>query len=396
MLRRILPGLLLLAPALRQGSGRVELEDLEGSVETRSLEGFRTTDPRALGAAFVRYAGLEPAPAPARGPDLARVLLTTGDVVHGRILGGDGDGLELALPADARVRLAIDEVAALLFPARVPEDGSALPTPPPEGDRLYRKSGRGIDRVDGLVQSLGADGVRFESRLGERTYPWDEVVALYVEVIASDAHTTDDERTPVVVDLVGQSRLRGGLVELDASGVRLATRGASELSLPAEAVAEIAVDDGSYRFLSDLPVADGGPVSPFGDELGMTWPHRMDRAFDGGPLRAGGRTWARGIGVHAPSRLTFALDGSWGELRGAAAIDEAVLAQAQRGSVRFRVLADGQLRWESPLLRGGDAPASFSIELDGTQELVLEVDPSTDAFVFDRADWLRPILVRRP
>ena len=46
------------------------------------------------------------------------------------------------------------------------------------------------------------------------------------------------------------------------------------------------------------------------------------------------------------------------------------------------------------LMSGFRGSALQAIRLEGARELVLEVDPATEAFVSDRANWLRPILVR--
>ena len=65
------------------------------------------------------------------------------------------------------------------------------------------------------------------------------------------------------------------------------------------------------------------------------------------------------------------------------------------GTVRFRVHVDGEMRWESPVVSAGDPPLRPpAISLVGARELVLEVDPTEDLFVADRADWLRPLLVK--
>lgn len=376
---------------------RVQLEALDGGVRELPLDGWAVAEPRELGAVFVRFVGL-PAPSPLRGREADRVTvrLASGDTLRGRIRDGEGDRFELEIVGGASFELSIDEFVSLSFPQRLPSDGSAILSAAPEGDRLYRTSGKGVDRVDGLVQGFDSAGVSFESRLGERLYLWEEVAALFVENLGEVAAGEDErEGLPVVVDLRGDSRLRGRLVHLDANGCRLSTPSNPSLMLPAPVIGEIAVDDGSYRFVSELPVADAGPVSPFGDHLGMTWPHRMDRSCMGDPLRAGGRVWSRGIGVHAPSRLTFELDGTFRELRCAIAVDEnRSRSELRLGSVVFRVLVDGEERFTSPVVRGGDAPVEIAVPVEGGRQLVLQVDESEDAHIFDRADWLRPILVR--
>jgi hypothetical protein len=128
----------------------------------------------------------------------------------------------------------------------------------------------------------------------------------------------------------------------------------------------------------------------------MVWPPRLDLAVTGGPLAAGGRSWPRGLGMHAPSRMSFALDGRWTGFFGHAAVDDEALRLAVRGALVCRVLVDGAARWESPLLEGGDAPARFALDgLAGARVLTLEVDAAERSFAGDRADWLGPTLVRR-
>ena len=62
--------------------------------------------------------------------------------------------------------------------------------------------------------------------------------------------------------------------------------------------------------------------------------------------------------------------------------------------MRFRVLVDGELRYESGEVRvGSPALVVPPVDLVGAKELVLEVDPLDD-WVLDRADWLRPILLK--
>jgi hypothetical protein len=67
---------------------------------------------------------------------------------------------------------------------------------------------------------------------------------------------------------------------------------------------------------------------------------------------------------------------------------------AGRGSVIFRVLVDGQERFASPILRGGDAPLPVSVDLRGAKKLELLVDYADRADVLDHADWLDARLTR--
>jgi NPCBM/NEW2 domain len=389
-------GALLLASAQDVTGPALVLETLDGTQTRQALDAAAVTDPRQSGAVFLRYEGLD-APQPAGSESRrATIRLHNGDSVRAWVRGGDDSGLTVEPARGVEVVLSIEEVASLIVPGRLPHDGSSTATPPSEGDRLYVQRGRGVDQIDGVLLGFTESGLTFEGRLGQREHPWDEVAALFVEDLDEDPpEPSEPFEVPVTVELVGGGRLSGGLGRMDAAGVTLLRRQGS-LQLPAGLVGELVVDDGSYGFLSALPVADPGPVTLFGtgDELGMVYPHRVDRNCLDGPLTSGGRVWFRGLGVHAPSRLTWELDGKWKSLRALAAIDDSSLDNRHPGSALFRVWADGEKVWESPLLRGGDPPQALELSLAGVKQLVLEVDPATEAFVSDRGNWLRPILVR--
>lgn len=376
---------------------RLWSEDLEGRTGELASTDLPLDDPRLKGVWIIRPEGfLLPAAESRAGGTEVRLTLANGDVLGGRVRGGAGEELELELVAGVVIPVGLDDLRSLVVPARVPESTWATLEPPREGDRLVRVSGE-LEPIDGTVEGFSAEGLRFDSVLGSRTMPWSEVGALFVESLSEVRAPTGDE-VPVQVSLGGPAggRVRGGLLRLERESCRIKLGGRTEVDLPLGAVTEILVADGRLAYLSDLPAEEVGRGAPFGDELGMVWPHRRDRCVQGTELQAAGQVHARGLGVHAPSRLTFVLDPPGRALRGSVAIDDSarVNPPAARGSVVFRVLGDGKTLWESPLMRGGDAPLALPpLDLTGVRELVLEADPHGD-FAGDRADWLALRLVR--
>lgn len=379
----------------------LRLEDLAGVERRVELADFQLARDGSADVLFARPEGLAPGAAPV-GADVAWIELHAGDRVRARVRGGAGDLLRVELFDGAEWVVAVDRLARLEFEGRLRPEVAAGLGPAPTGDVLWwLREGGGLDRVPGTLVEFGAEGPSLESSFGERTYPWAEVAALYVEALDQESASRPSasalglvEGAAVGVDLVDGGRLYGLLRGLDAAHCRLETAPGRSVNLPLGCVAEIAVDDGRVRYLSELEPASAEESSAFGDELGLAWPHRRDLAVTGTPLRAGGRTWRRGLGVHAPSRLTYALDGGWQRLRGWVAIDDGVLRLAARGSVVFRVLVDGEVRFESGVVRGGDPPRALDVALAGARELALEVDMDGDHFVADRADWLGLLLSR--
>ncbi len=370
------------------------LEDLDGTQNRVPLAELVQGD---MGeAVFLRFEGVAEAPALEPAQTCALDLLS-GDRLLGVVSSQGDERLGVVLPGETSLTVGLGELRSLRFPARLASQEAPL-EPPSEGDRLYRVLPRGLDRVDGYLLGFNDEGVRFEGAIGERTYGWKDVAALFVEPLEAPPELPRGG-TRVLVDLAGGGRITANLAGLEPGGVRLRTAGAEELLLPPSLIDEVLVANGQYAFLSWLPVDAGPPRSPFdppgAEPLGMVWPHRLDRAVDGEALRTGGVRWARGIGVHAPSRLRFELGGEWSRLRLSAGLNDPPRGTTARGSVRYRILVDGETRWESPLMRtGGAVQGPEPIDVREASELVLEVDDGGDGPVMDRANWLRPILLK--
>ena len=332
---------------------------------------------------------LEPVPE----QDLVTLSLAGGDRLSGRSSGGRGDDLLLEV-AGALMALDVEQVRSLRFPARLPNDPGLVLEPPPSGDRLYRRVAARLDRVDGTLDGFSAEGVAFESLVGLQTVPWDELAALFIEGLGAEPPAPKGPRA-VVVGLADGSRLRGELTSWSPDRLALRLPSGDSLALPTPALAQLESADGRLVFLSDLRPLEVEPARPFGDELGMVWWPRADLCVSAGPLLAGGKRHQRGFGVAAPARLVFALEQPWRELRGAVAIDDSVASLGLAGSVRFRVLVDGQVRFESPELSRADGILELpALDLSGAQRIEFATEMGSDLFEGDRADWLELRLVR--
>ena len=109
----------------------------------------------------------------------------------------------------------------------------------------------------------------------------------------------------------------------------------------------------------------------------------------GASLRVGGQSYAKGLGHHANGVITLLLDGAY------TAFDAEVgLQPCDGGSVVFRVFADGELRFDSGVLRPADAPKPIHVALAGVQELRLEANDAGDGITCDMANWANAFLTR--
>ena len=142
------------------------------------------------------------------------------------------------------------------------------------------------------------------------------------------------------------------------------------------------------QFLSDQPELVLASTQSWGELGWNVAAHAGDKA--GEPLRIGERTFAKGLGHHASGAITVLLDGAF------SAFDAEVGLQpcAAGGSVIFRVIVDGEQRFESRVLRAGDAPVAVQVAVAGAMELRLEVADAGDGISCDMANWANARLTR--
>lgn len=148
----------------------------------------------------------------------------------------------------------------------------------------------------------------------------------------------------------------------------------------------------TVTYLSDLNDA-GYKHIPF---LTETWSFRKDRNCHGDRLRAGGALFAKGLGMRSTSRLAFDLDADYRRFAAELAIDASA---GERGSVIFRVFTAGtsggwKEAYESPIVRGGDAPLPIDVDLSGVTRLALIVSFAERGDECDDANWLNVRLVK--
>ena len=111
----------------------------------------------------------------------------------------------------------------------------------------------------------------------------------------------------------------------------------------------------------------------------------LDRNFAGGPLCVGLERFSRGMGVHAPAKVTFDLKDEY----------KRFVARVGRnhhgefiGTVAAEVWVDGKKLHASPVLRGGDDPWNIDVELPaGGKQITLVTTDAGDGNNWEAVDW---------
>ncbi|MDA0934191.1 MAG: NPCBM/NEW2 domain-containing protein [Planctomycetota bacterium] len=375
---------------LRDGSladGRFESLDAEA--------GFLALGGRKLELAdVVSVSG----PAPAESPSGVALHLVGGDVIRGEVVGGDeaGETVVVRSVVLGEVPVFIDRVERLVFLDRVAPGQRAdfaVPEDADEGEGLFVPARRGFDVIVGAVHRFAADGILFEARGDDepRLRGFGELAGFALRGGEGPEEAPAWQLVTVSGDRVGVDWVGAGEEELTfvlESGV--------EVRLRATEVAALTPVGPRVRFLSDIePTAVVERSSSGGGDAEALRPFRCDRSVIGGALRASGRGFGKGLGVHARSVLTFTVPEGVAALVGVVSLDDSVLALPVRGVVDVQVRIADSVVFEQRGLAAGASPVALGrlpAAPGQSVELVVDFGPGLD--LGDRLDWLGVAFVR--
>jgi hypothetical protein len=351
-------------------------------------------------------------------PLAVRLLLRTGDALVGRIEGGDEESLSLRVASlgSGLLSVPIGQVKGWLRheprtagrdepvrAARQRQLERRVQTEMPTDDLFVLLEG---GEIRGLLEELDSTKVRVSSEtLGNEDegidVPYERLRAVILtEVDLSEGESSAPQgdsaagRPQARLQLRDGSRIAVTLEGLSAGQLRGRHAHLGRLELALEEILDVAFLSGRARYLSDLEPLE--TEERLGPAFLLRRPYRRDANVLGGPLRLGQRTFEKGLGVHAYSRLHFHLGGEFGRFQAVVGLDAAAhprdpeVARSDVGSVVFRVRVDGELSFEKAMT-WRDEPLQLELPVAGRQLLILEVDyggpPGSTNFALDRADW---------
>ncbi len=108
-------------------------------------------------------------------------------------------------------------------------------------------------------------------------------------------------------------------------------------------------------------------------------------------LQINGVIYEKGLGVHANSAIEFPLNGQCSSFSALVGADDGAkynLKSLGGGTVTFQVFVDGVKKFDSGLIKRGDAAKSVNLVLTGGQKLRLVATDGGDGSAFDHADWV--------
>ncbi len=323
-----------------------------------------------------------PATAPPK-PAAAKftLYLANGDRFAGEPRALEGETLGWSSPAAGRVDVKLKQVIAI---ARTTE-------PPPRRDPQRTEDVVSLangDATRGLISAIDESGITVQSTGNDVAVPWDSVRTVLLAAVASANINNGAAKTErgVRVALADGSVLSGATIHMSGDKATLGA-GDARREIAAGAVTSIEQVNGPVAWLSSLPPAEN-VQTPF---LETIFSARMDRTVTGEPIRFGEQTFPRGIGVHAYSRLVWALP--QGDRYQTFRTQYAIDGDKPYANVTVRVKLDDKVVHEMQDFVAGKISDVVQIPLAGAKTLTLEVDYSQTYDVQDRFNWIEPALL---
>lgn len=324
--------------------------------------------------------------------DLAALWLQGGDVVRGALVGGDaaGDRVTMLSPVFGNVVVPIDRLSAFVPAGNRGLGPHDLALPDGVDEALFTRARIGYDLVSGSLHRFTTAGVRFAAGDGDdgQLFQLRDFVALRI----ADAAPREEAPEAVLLTRTG-----------DRLGVTVNAFTASGLSCQLEDGRRVDVRHGDLacltflgagRFLSDLTPVD---VNESGFDGPVLHPWRRDRAVMGGALLAADRAHAKGLGVHARSRLSFVVPEGAQAFWSRIALDDSAAALPFRAEVDVRVFRQDKVVFEHRgLLSGGKPKDTGLLTVQPGETIMLEIDFGRGRDLGDRVDWLSPVFLLAP
>jgi hypothetical protein len=157
----------------------------------------------------------------------------------------------------------------------------------------------------------------------------------------------------------------------------IAAVGAAGTSTPSSVVSATTLSAPAPTYVSDL--------IPTSATVGYGTLQK-DQSISGNTLTLNGTTYAKGLGAHAASIITYNLGGKFNTFTATVGIDQEEDSKGQ-GYVDFQVIGDGRVLFDSGVLTN-DQTAQINISVSGVQTLTLvAANGIANDIDFDHADW---------
>ncbi len=261
-----------------------------------------------------------------------------------------------------------------------------------QGDLLVTAKGDSLDYFEGVVRKITPEAVHFELEGTQVPVKLKRVFA----VVFYRPNVPETPEPKAVFYAAGGARVPAAAIAWDDGVFRLTTPGGLELSLPQDRWQRADFSLGKIAYLDQLEpeeeTVQPRPLTNFStrkEQLRLALEEdrllrrvRRGRWSPSRPLKLDGRSYQRGLGLRAGTRVVFRLAGRYSRLQAVAGVDDQV--QASQGPVLLTIRGDDKVLTQVKL-SAADRPRGHPLELDisGVHKLTIEVHHPPGAFLGD-------------
>jgi hypothetical protein len=245
------------------------------------------------------------------------------------------------------------------------------------------------DTLRGIVAGITASTISIQpSGAAATDVPLESIAAVHFAALAGAGNPTPQGSARAFRVTLGDSTtIAAPSIQLAGDQLTLTLADKSARKVPLAGVVSIEQVNGPVVWLSSKAPVEN-VQTPF---LDRPAPARMNQTVLGEPIRFGGRTYERGIGVHAYARLAWELDASrYKAFRTQYALD----GQLPYANVTVRIKLDDRVAHEVKDFRAGALAPLVVLDTKGAKRITLEVDWGDTYDVQDRFNWIEPALLK--
>ncbi|MBI1854047.1 MAG: NPCBM/NEW2 domain-containing protein [Planctomycetes bacterium] len=317
--------------------------------------------------------------------------LRNGDSLRGAVEDGNENEVSLRAPLGT-VKVAITALDRLIVAPNLPRpeaaDGYVAVN---KQDTVYKKTPKGTDIVSGTLDAFTRDGIVLDWSSTKYPFKFPDVVAI---ALVPQGKIPATPRGAAYVSFRDGSRLTGALQSIGVGNLEMDWMFGKRLRIPLKHVAALTLSGDRFAFASDMEPKQVVQVPAFGGDQEVLFPWRRDRSVGGGPLQISGLRFAKGLGMHARTELAYAVDGGFSSFTSLIGIDDETRGFPARGTAIFRVVVDGQKKFEARVSGGATPERIPPLDVRGAKEVRLVVDFADDVGAGARGDWGNAIFLK--
>ena len=378
---------ILLLGAAITNAPQVELTTLDGDRLTGQLRQLSSTaviietDRRYVNIPTNRLLEIRFSATPTvftESPPRLTVALTDGARITADDLIVSGQQVSLKSPVLGRFSVPLQAVSNIrlgVLDSLLHGAWTGLLNRPSETDLLVIQKGDDVlDHLEGVIGEIDDKSIKFLLDGDEISVSRNKVFGL----IFLRRRPPERAQSLCQVRLVDEGVLWAEAVSWDGDRLAADLTMGSKVFVPVNRLESLDFSRGKISYLSAMEPREI-KYTPFFD---VTWKYRRDRNLDGGPIRLGQETYARGLCIHSRTYLRYRLGKEFRKFQAMMGIDRSM---GRKGHVHVVVSGDGQPLLETDV-QGGDEPRRIDLDVAGVLDLEILVDFGKGLDIADHLD----------